>query len=364
MIGASGTAGPATIFFPNNELLPRNIYSDKTTGNVSELTTDYSTSNDKLLSFMKLTFHPWLISKKKSFPVIVFIDINPVHISFALLSFCKECRIILLRTTPAIKLHPISSFIVPQLENEWTRALMNGNNMRGNRRIAMELIPSVFAKVLEKTITVDLLKDAFEKCGTFPFDPVTAHKQRMTSSASLQDISSSHRPDQTIRSITYPADAYLNQPTIEVIQQEVIAEPVPIEQNVVPTQAVHSTPQQTRTTHTIDQMAQFRILLGPLTYEFMNAGNSWTGAIENTSLFHVWQRLNKLYETTRPITQAAHPRAQEIDLQFLLQFEKLIGPLVFEFKKSGDVWTGAAENRSLFEVWQQLFMVDASTQTD
>ncbi|KAG4077006.1 hypothetical protein HA402_015993 [Bradysia odoriphaga] len=329
MICASGIMAPTTVFFPNNELSPQTIFDDETSSeNLCELQAGIQT-NDRLLGYMKLIFQPWLIAKRKSFPVIVFIDIDPVHISWEFLSFCKENQIILLRNTPALSLHPITSFVMPHIEKAWKTALLEWNNDNENQQIAMELIPSILAQVFEKTMTVDLLTDAFRKCGTFPFDP--------------------------------PDSVDLNQPTIDIIQQEVIADAAlfddetPIQQKTVPVpehtvRPIHQIA-QTNDTAQSTAKAQFRVLLGPLTYEFINAGSSWTGAVENTSLFEVWQILLKSYQH---LTHTIPQTSQEINQQFRMQFEGLIGPLLYEFKKSGNVWMGATENKGLFEVWKQL----------
>ncbi|XP_037047478.1 uncharacterized protein LOC119082168 [Bradysia coprophila] len=359
MICASGIMAPTTVFFPNSELSPRTIFDDETSSaNLSEVVLQ---TNDRLLGYMKLIFHPWLIAKRKSFPVIVFIDIDPVHISWEFLSFCKENQIILLRNTSAVSLHPITSFVIPHIENAWMTALLEWNNKHQSQQIAMDLTPSILEQVFVKTMTVDLLTDAFRKCGTFPFDPATVYKQGMMISTSLHTIDSIRQLGTTLQSMPQPDAVDLNQSTIEISQQEVISDTAsfddetPTQQKTVPVpeHTVHPTYKIAQTTLTAQSTAtaQFQVLLGPLTYEFINSGSSWTGAVENTSLFEVWQILLKSHQhLTHPIPQTAH----EINKQFRIQFEGFIGPLLYEFKKSGNVWMGATENRGLFEVWKQL----------
>ncbi len=371
LVGASGVLAPPVAFFPNKESGPRNIFDIETNG-TNELPSD-TIVKDNLLRYMRHTFYPWVMSKGSVFPVVIFIDIDPVHVSWSVLSFCTENRIILLSTTLALSLHPIKSYVLPLLKNAWTTELNEWNKTNNDQPI-IESVPSILRQVFEKTITVDLLKTAFHKSGMFPFDPVNVFKETMLRSSSpVKTFYRVIQPDRTTKSTSEPVTEEMDQSTIEAgqsqpqqILQEYDPEAKEIDEisNSTSQQTFTSVPEQTirpvsQLAETIQPTDRFQVLFGPLTYEFINASNFWNGAVENTSLFEVWQRLLRSHHhLIHPTHQRTTPSAvQEINQEFRMQFEGLIGPLVYEFKNSGNLWTGAVENTALFGVWKNLLNI-------
>lgn len=416
MISASGQMASPTVFYPCNELPPKNIFDSETNSCGVSGSPKNLIANDNTLSYMQDIFHPWLISKKIKFPVIAFFDSDPVYLSWAVLSFCKTNEIILLSTTSAHSLHPINSFVVPHLKNAWISELREWNNKNENRPLlANDSVTPILKRVFE-TVTVDLLKTAFRKCGMFPFNPLAAYNKGLTNSTSestsqlspqplhqptpqpsLQEINlvaDEEMTNTTTQSTSQLASQHLSQPiqsasnhTLQKITSVAASNGgaaisafqhtfnVVSEDTNQPTSSLsphhliraHSTPQPTDVLQKIEFFCtQFEELLGALLHEFKNSENFWKGAIENLALYEIWKRLlNTSRHVFLPTFQSTEqPTLQLIESKqlFRMQFEEVIGPLLFEFKNSENVWKGAIENTSLFEVWQSLVKSPQSEQ--
>lgn len=212
---------------------------------------------------MQNTFRPWLTLEKLNRPVAVFCDTDPAHVSWDVMYFCMINQIILLSSLPPHRLHPMNSFVLPHLKNAWTAELLEWNSANENRQFTNDLVASTIRKVFEETITVELLKAAFHKSGMFPFDPIAAYISQQT----FNPV-----PEHTIE----PASQLTSLHSVQQTTQPPQSTPSPVLQATDPKQLFR---------------IQFEELIGPLLYEFKNSRSVWTGAIENTSLFDVWQRL-------------------------------------------------------------------------
>lgn len=341
MISASGLIAPPIVFFPFNESPPKNIFDDEpNTWTISEASKDSST-NDNLLIYMRDMFYPWLVCREIQVPVIVFLDTDPAHVSWDVINFCKPNRIMLLSTLSYEQSHPIQSFVMPLLEHAWNNIVIEWHSKNKNRQLTNDLIPPMLRQVFEKTITVKLLKAAFRRCGIFPFKKTE----------NIPTTSTSSQPTLTF-------SAQMSTSTSQIPSTSQPALPDLIESS---TQTAGLTPR-----HVPEEMdpllhllgIKCKEVLGPLVHEFRNSGNVWKGAVENTSLFDIWQNFPKLTHSTTHTFQSTEQPTLDVEIDpmelFRIKFENVLGPLLYEFKASGNVWYGAIENKALFEVWKRL----------
>lgn len=340
MISASGLMAPPVVFFPLNESPPKNVFDNEpNTWTISEASKNSST-NDNLLIYMRDMFYPWLDSSEIHVPIVVFLDTDPAHVSWDVINFCKPNSIMLLSTMSSEQSNPIQSFIMPLLKNAWNNIVIEWHNKNKNHRLTNDLIPPMLRQVFEKTITVKLLKEAFRRSGMFPFKET---QNMMATSTSSQST------------LTFSAEMSTSTSQIPTASQLVL--PDLIESS---TQTTGLTPQHVPQ-ETLLQLLGIKCkdVLGPLVHEFRNSGSVWKGAVENTSLFDVWQNFPNLTHPTTQTFQSTEQPTLDVEIDpmelFRIKFENVLGPLLYEFKASGNVWDGAIENKALFEVWKRLY---------
>lgn len=214
---------------------------------------------------MKNVFHPWLVTNKTQLPVIVFVDDLESHINLPICEFCRANQIILVCIIPdAEKLvHPMEAIFLPYIQNLWLHPFIENDKFK----VTNTSFPQMLKKVFEG-LTVDQLKRGFRECGLYPFNSQAPYNRKV--------IKPGIKGTKSGIQVTKP-DIQAAQPGVQ-----------PSVQAAKSTQVVISNQQSQ-----IFRL-QFERLLGPLLHEFKASGNTWKGAVENTSLFEFSKNLPKM----------------------------------------------------------------------
>ena len=118
-------------------------------------------------------FYPYLITKKTTFPVILFVDGHSSHISLHLNEFCKEKKIILVTLFPNAThiLQPLDVAVFHPLKMQWKKAVYDWKIQNNGERLKRE----DFAPLLENCLNIaakpETIRHGFNTCGLFPFTP-------------------------------------------------------------------------------------------------------------------------------------------------------------------------------------------------
>ncbi|KAJ8892150.1 hypothetical protein PR048_004730 [Dryococelus australis] len=130
--------------------------------------------------FMTNIFHPKLVEKNISLPVVLFIDGHLSHLTLHTSKFCDEHGIILVALLPNATyiLQPMDVGVFRLLKNGWKKAVHEC-------LISKIQMPSIIPFVLKK------LQNALPKCGIYPWDPsVIDTNKKIAKSSTLPDVTS------------------------------------------------------------------------------------------------------------------------------------------------------------------------------
>lgn len=123
--------------------------------------------------YLSNIFHPWLVQKRITLPVILFIDGHSSHLTLHTSKFCDENGIIL------ISLHPNSTHLIQPmdvavfrtLKESWRNAVHEWRLQNVNKSPILRKtdFAPLLRTVLEHKVTPDILKNGFRKCGLVPW---------------------------------------------------------------------------------------------------------------------------------------------------------------------------------------------------
>lgn len=132
---------------------------------------------EAFFEFIADIFHPWLLQKQITFPVILFVDGHASHLCLQTSQFCEKNGIILVALLPNAThiLQPMDVAVFRSLKEAWRKKIHQwrmDNVVQGGSHI---LKKKDFAKLLQEVIlqniTKSMLSNGFKKCGLFPWNP-------------------------------------------------------------------------------------------------------------------------------------------------------------------------------------------------
>lgn len=118
-------------------------------------------------------FYPWLIENDIQFPVLLLLDGHKSHINLELSKFCSEKRILLFSLLPNATnvLQPCDVGVFRSLKASWRASVRDWKQKNGNLRIISKInFTSIFKGAFDSSIDTIKIKNAFKKCGIFPFN--------------------------------------------------------------------------------------------------------------------------------------------------------------------------------------------------
>lgn len=121
--------------------------------------------------YMVGVFYPYLVNNNIEFPIVLFVDPRAAHVSFALHEFCQEKGIHIVPFLPNVSnLHPLENGFFPLFFETWKTEVKFWPARNNNKDLEEEDIETVVSNVIQFTEFTNTVKQAFRKCGLFPFD--------------------------------------------------------------------------------------------------------------------------------------------------------------------------------------------------
>lgn len=117
-------------------------------------------------------FYPWLVQKKVSFPVIVFLDGHKSHLTYHLSKFCSERDIVLI-ALPANCTHvmqPLDVAVFRPVKRGWAEAVRLWRMDNDGDRLTKFNFAPLLQKVLDQSLKKETIVNGFRRCGLCPFD--------------------------------------------------------------------------------------------------------------------------------------------------------------------------------------------------
>lgn len=124
--------------------------------------------------YMCNIFNKWLNDNNVQRPVVLFIDGHTSHLSFHLSTFCSDNGIILVALFPNAThlLQPMDVAVFRSLKGAWKTAVQSWrlDNIDNPVLRKVQFCP-LLNKVLKETLSPELFKNGFRKCGLLPWNP-------------------------------------------------------------------------------------------------------------------------------------------------------------------------------------------------
>lgn len=130
-------------------------------------------NSDIFYKYVSQTFYPWLQKNGISSPVVFFVDGHVSHRSLKLSEFCLQNRIILVSFLPNTThiCQPMDVAVYGPTKRKWSSNLKEFRNANVElSRLPKETFCNLLNQTVNEVCVPDLLKNAFEKTGLYPFD--------------------------------------------------------------------------------------------------------------------------------------------------------------------------------------------------
>ncbi|XP_072398607.1 uncharacterized protein [Diabrotica undecimpunctata] len=130
---------------------------------------------ESFFEFISNNFYNWLLKNDVPFPVVLFVDGHKSHLTYNLSAFCSEKNIILisLLSNATHILQPMDVGVFHPLKSGWQNEVHAWRLENKKQTLKKEDFAPMLNKVLQKVLgsgQEKILKNAFRKCGLYPFD--------------------------------------------------------------------------------------------------------------------------------------------------------------------------------------------------
>lgn len=170
-VSADGESVDPLIIYPYKRF-PRDIIESIPDGVAAGKSDSGWMISPTFFEYIANVFYPKLVEKNISFPVLVLFDGHKSHINLELHDFCNEKKILLFCLLPNAThiLQPCDVGIFRPLKTEWKRVVQK--HMQASRKpITKVNFASIFHKAYLSALKPQTIKNSFETCGLYPFNP-------------------------------------------------------------------------------------------------------------------------------------------------------------------------------------------------
>lgn len=323
MIGgnAVGLIAPPMVLFDRMRL-PKieNEYNVPASWTIGGSETGWMTAS-QLYQYIVDIFHPWLLNRRIPLPVVLFLDGLATHVTHVLSEFCERGKIILigLPATESNAIQPMDLSLLGPLLFVWRDIL----TALPNQTLSKENFCPILADVIDKNIGAELFEYGFKVCGIYPFENIemAATNTLANANANTESVQQKRKRKQKTAILQH---------CLSFLEETMSAEQP----------------------------------------HYAQSPDVWMGRADYRPLFELWKEI-KMDCDEKPlvvienneeklVTGAAKSRANADDektdiSQFCLsQLEIQIGSKLPSFINSSAIWTGPAEDESLFKLWSEM----------
>ena len=169
---ADGNEIAPMIVYPYKRFPPKEIAASVPDGFVLGHSPSGWMTIDTYNSFMMNGFYRELVKRNIKFPVLLLFDGHSSHISLELHRFCAEKKILLYCLYPNSThiIQPCDVGIFRGLKKFWKQEVAN-HAKNSTKAITRVNFAPIFKKAYDKAANKQVIKNAFECCGLYPFNP-------------------------------------------------------------------------------------------------------------------------------------------------------------------------------------------------
>ena len=171
-VNAAGMVAPPMIVF-KYERVPSAVASLMPPGWAAGKTESGWMTSESFFEYIANILYPWLVEKKTTFPVVLFVDGHVSHLTLTLSNFCTEKGIILVALYPNAThiLQPLDVSVFHPLKSGWKEGVHDWRMKHEGSRLKKEYFAPLLKQVIENYIPPQNIRSGFKSCGLCPFDP-------------------------------------------------------------------------------------------------------------------------------------------------------------------------------------------------
>lgn len=118
-------------------------------------------------------FDPWLKNNNIQKPVLLLVDGHRSHVTLQVSEYCAANQIVVFALYPNSThiTQPADVSVFKSLKSGWKNTVFEYKQKTGNKAITRAGFAPLLAKVFEDKVTPEIVKNGFERCGLYPFNP-------------------------------------------------------------------------------------------------------------------------------------------------------------------------------------------------
>ncbi|XP_035903113.1 uncharacterized protein LOC118507920 [Anopheles stephensi] len=169
---ACGFAVDPHVIFPGQRLKRDILQGFPSTWGVGHSERGWMDSKNYRL-YIEKVFHPCLVKKGVTFPVILFVDGHISHKSIEVADVCQSLGIILIALYPNTThiTQPADIAVFKPLKDAWRGALEQWRFENANQNFTLNYFGEMLQKALQQGVKTNSIKSGFRACGLYPFTP-------------------------------------------------------------------------------------------------------------------------------------------------------------------------------------------------
>ncbi|TGZ48732.1 Tigger transposable element-derived-like protein [Temnothorax longispinosus] len=179
---AAGAMAPPMILF-TYERIPASISASiPESWGIGKTESGWMTG-ESFFEYVTNVFYPWLVANSISFPVVLYMDGHSSHLTMALSEFCRIHKIILVALYPNAThvIQPLDVAFFRPAKGAWRKATTEWRMNHNGIRMRKEHFAPLLQQALDTIRSSDILRRGFEACGLHPLNPDAVNYQKLIS---------------------------------------------------------------------------------------------------------------------------------------------------------------------------------------
>lgn len=185
---ANGDITPPLVVFPNKRL-PKDITSSVPNEWGIGLSDTGWMKSELFYDYIKNVFHPYLIKRKVTFPVILFVDGHKTHLSLEVSKLCSKLEIVLIALYPNATriLQPADVSAFRPLKNAWKESVLKWRRDHPLETLTKNNFVPVLKEALEVGVKDTTVINGFRTTGLCPWNSEAINYKKCLGKESKHD---------------------------------------------------------------------------------------------------------------------------------------------------------------------------------
>nr|CAH7736046.1 unnamed protein product [Callosobruchus chinensis] len=169
---ASGVTCPPMIVYPYKRVPEKISMTVNPDWGIGRSDNGWMTA-DTFYEYIKNVFHPFLVERGATFPIVLFLDGHKSHLTYELSILCSELNIEVIALYPNATriLQPCDVAVFRPIKMGWKKAVREFNEQNPGEIVNKISFAPLLENVVNNIVKAETLINGFRACGLFPFNP-------------------------------------------------------------------------------------------------------------------------------------------------------------------------------------------------